>query len=80
MRKIISLGLIFITVLSSPVFAAAGYAKDGPEFSLVLILFLLLVAGIDKGIDYLRKNRKTIVPRLKAFIKEKFSSVPRFPI
>jgi hypothetical protein len=80
MRKVMSLGIIFITGLSSQVFAAAGYAKDGLEFSLVLIGFLLLVAGVLKGIDYLSKNRKMLVHRVKAFIKKKVTSLTRLPL
>ncbi len=72
-----SLGLIFITCLSSDVFAAAGYAKDGPEFSIVLIGFLLLLAGALKGIDYLGKNRNMIVHQVKAFIKNKVISLTK---
>jgi hypothetical protein len=72
-----SLGVIFITGLSSQVFAAAGYAKDGPEFSLVLIGFLLLVAGVLRGIDYLSKNRKMLVHRVKIFIKKKVTFLTR---
>jgi uncharacterized membrane protein HdeD (DUF308 family) len=80
MRKVLLFGVIFITGISSQVFAAAGYAKDGPEFSLVLIGFLLLVAGVLKGIDYLSKNRKMLVQRVKAFIKKKVTSPPKVPL
>ncbi|MGA2823684.1 MAG: hypothetical protein ABSE72_09185 [Bacteroidales bacterium] len=77
MKKKVSLGLILLTGLSSQVFAAAGYAKDGLEFSLVLIGFLLLVAGVLKGIDYISKNRKMLVHRVKVFIKKKVTTPPR---
>ena len=77
MKKEVSLGLILLTGLSSQAFAAAGYAKDGLEFSLVLIGFLLLVAGVLKGIDYISKNRKMLVHRVKAFIKKKVTTPPR---
>ena len=70
-----SLGLILLMGLSSQVFAAAGSAKDGLAFSLFLSVFLLLVAGILKGIDYISKKRKTMAYRLKAFIKKKVTSL-----
>jgi hypothetical protein len=71
MKKVMSLGLILLTGTSLQAFAAAGNAKDGLEFSLFLIGFLFLVAAVLKGIDYISKNGKTIVYRVKAFIKKK---------
>jgi hypothetical protein len=77
MRKVISIGLILSTGLSSQAFAAAGYAKDGLAFSLFLIGFLLLVASVLKGIDYISKNGKTILYQVKAFIRTKMTALLR---
>ena len=77
MKKVISIGLILLTGLSSQAFAAAGYANDGLAFSLTLIGFLLLVAAFLKGIAYISKNGKMIVNQLKVFIKKKVASIQR---
>ena len=73
-----SLGVILLIGVSSPAFAAVGYANDGLAFSLFLIGFLLLVAAVLKGIDYISKNGKTIVFHVKAFIKKKVTFRPRY--
>jgi hypothetical protein len=70
MKKVMLTGLIIFLGLSSQAFAKAGIAKDGLEFVLTLVGFLLIVAGIMEGIDYLMKNGKGLLIRFKAYLKK----------
>jgi hypothetical protein len=67
-KKLLS-GLISLLAISSQAFAATGYANDGFELALFLGCFLLLVAGIIEGISFLNKNRKVLLHRIKAFMR-----------
>jgi hypothetical protein len=75
MKKHFSCGLILSAGFSLRAFAKAGYANDGLEFVLFLAGFLLLVAGLLAGINYLYKNRKELVHRVMAFLKKNLSGV-----
>jgi hypothetical protein len=80
MKKKISSGLfILFTGFSPQVFASAGYAKDGLEFILFLMGFLLLMAGFLEGMDYFNKNGKMLIHQFRAFIKKKVSHPPGAP-
>lgn len=61
MKKKVLFGLVLTAGLISQTYAGAGSANDAPEFALGLVAFLLLVAGILKGIDFLKKNGKSII-------------------
>ena len=78
MKKVVLIGLVLFLGLSSQAFAKAGNAKDGPEFVLALVCFLLLLAGILKGIDYLMKNGKGIFHRVKEYLKKKVITLSVF--
>ena len=71
MNKIVFIGLVLFIGLSPQAFAKSGNANDGLEFVLALVGFLLLVAGILTGIDYLRKNGKGLICRIKVYLKKK---------
>jgi hypothetical protein len=73
MDKKATLGFIFLTGSSFPAFAGTGSANDGLEFLLFLMAFLLLVAGFLYGIDYLNRNGKELMHRVRAFIKKKMT-------
>ena len=70
MKKEASFGLIFLTGFSLQAFAGTGSANDGIEFLMLLGGFLLLVVGFFEGIDYLNRNGKVLVHRVRAFIKK----------
>jgi hypothetical protein len=71
MNKVKLIGLVLFLGLSSQAFAKAGIANGGFEFALVLIVFLLLVAGILEAIDYLMKNGKDLFHKVKPYLKGK---------
>ena len=70
MKKKTTFGLILFTGLSLQAFAKAGSDNDGFEFVMVLVGILLLAAGILQGIDYLKKNGKTLLHRARAFARK----------
>jgi hypothetical protein len=63
--------LILLLVPSWQLFAKAGMATDEKEFILVIIMFLLLVEGFFEGIDYLKKNGKTLFLKFRTFLRNK---------
>ncbi|NTW26182.1 MAG: hypothetical protein HGA37_15895 [Lentimicrobium sp.] len=76
MKKVIVIGQVLFFGLSYQAFAKAGVAGGGFEFMLTIVGFLLLVAGLFAGIDYLKKNGKNLFNRFKAFLKKKIF-IPR---
>lgn len=64
--------------LSYQAFAKAGIADGGFEFLLTMVVFLLLVAGLFAGIEYLMKNGRDLFNRFKTFLKKKIL-IPRHP-
>jgi hypothetical protein len=76
MKKKVSCGLVLFAGISTQAFAAAGYAYDGLEFILVVAGFLLVLAGFLKGIDYIGKNGKMLMQRIRVFLKKKVSKSP----
>jgi hypothetical protein len=63
--------LILLLVPSWQLFAKAGMATDEKEFILAIIVFLLLVEGFFEGIDYLKKNGKTLFLKFRTFLRNK---------
>lgn len=57
--------------LSSQAFAKSGVADDEVEFVLAIAGFLLIVAGIYAGIEYLIRNGGDIFNRFKSFLKKR---------
>ena len=71
MKKVMIIWQVLFLGLSFQAFAKAGVANGGFEFVLVIIGFLLLVAGLFAGIEYLMKNGRNLYNRFKAFLKKK---------
>ena len=69
MNKVMIIGQVLFLGLSYQAFAKAGVADGGFEFMLTIVGFLLLVAGLFAGIEYLIKNGKNLFNSLKAFLK-----------
>jgi len=76
MNKVMIIWLVLFLGLSYQAFAKAGVADGGFEFMLSIVGFLLLVAGLVAGIEYLIKNGKDLFNRFKAFLKKKIF-IPR---
>ena len=76
MKKVMMIGQVLFLGLSYQAFAKAGVADGGFEFMLSIVGFLLLVAGLFAGIEYLIKNGKDLFNRFKAFLKKKIF-IPR---
>ena len=76
MNKVMIIGPVLFLGLSYQAFAKAGVADGGFEFMLSIVGFLLLVAGLVAGIEYLIKNGKDLFNRFKAFLKKKIF-IPR---
>jgi hypothetical protein len=71
---------MFITIalilgLSNESFAGTGGAKDGLELLLVVIGFMLIIFVLLTGIDYLKKNGKTLTHKTITFLKKMIVSL-----
>ena len=71
MKKITFICGLFLVSFSYQAFAKAGLASDEHEFVLIIVGFLLLVAGFFEVIDYLKKNGKALFIRLQTFLRNK---------
>ena len=71
MKKAMIICQVLFLGLSFQAFAKAGIAGGGFEFMLTIVCFLLLVAGLFAGIEYLKKNGMNLFHRFKAFLKKK---------
>lgn len=71
MKKVMLIWPVLILGLSFKAFAKAGIADGGFEFIMVIVGFLLLVAGFLEGIDYLKKNGKGLFKRFRTFLSKK---------
>lgn len=71
MKKFVLISVAGYLGFLSPAFASVGMARDGLEFTFALIIFLLILAGALKGIDYMQKNGKKMILKMLRFIKEK---------
>jgi hypothetical protein len=63
--------LVLFLGLSSQAFAKAGVADGGAEFILTIAGFLLILAGIDAGIEYLIRNGRDLLNQFKSFLKKR---------
>jgi len=68
-KKELMLALL-LTGLASKAFASAGHATDSLEFLLVILGFLLVVAGLLHGTNYLRKNGKRMIRNVSVFFRK----------
>ena len=75
MKKVILLTSLLILGLSFNSFAAAGRAKDEFEFFLVFVGFLLFILFLLNGVDYMKKNGKTIIHNSKSFLNHKINFI-----
>ncbi len=71
MKKIRLIWSVLFLGLSYQSFAKSGMASDEKELILSIIVFLLLVAGFFEGIDYLKKNGKSLFIRFRSFLRNK---------
>lgn len=71
MKKIMLIWVVLFFGLSYQSVAKAGMASDEYEFFLIIIGFILLVAAFIEGIDYLKKNGKTLFLSFWTFLKNK---------
>jgi hypothetical protein len=69
MKKEVLIMSVLILGLSLKSFASTGNANDGLVFILAVVGFLLIIAGLLKGIDYLRRNSKQIINNAMRFLK-----------
>ena len=73
MKKEVSMTIFLLLGLSFRSFAGTGNVNDGLEFLLVIIGLLITLLGIFSGVDYLRKNRKTIFYNAMSFLDKMIS-------
>jgi len=71
MKKGFIIGAVLFFGLSFPVFAKAGVANGGFLLMLAIIGFLLLVAGLFAGIEYLMRNGGDHFNHFKSFLKRR---------
>jgi hypothetical protein len=75
MKKKILVSYVLIGGLVNHAFASKGYANDGLEFLAVIAGFLLILAGIMEGIDYLHRNWHELLHRAETFLKNLFHHI-----
>jgi len=78
MNKAMVIGQVLFLGLSFRAYSKSGVAEGGFEFMLAIVCFLLMVAGILAGIQYLIKNGRNLFNRFKAILKKKIF-IPRNP-
>ena len=71
MKKVMLIWQVLFLGLSYQAFAKAGVADGGLELMLTIVGFLLLVAGLFAGIEYLIKNGKGLFKRFRTFLRKK---------
>lgn len=71
MHKMMIIWLVLFLGLTSQVNAKAGVADGGVEFLLTIVGFLLIIAGIDAGIEYLIRNGRDHFNQFKSFLKKR---------
>jgi hypothetical protein len=68
--------LIIITLflgVSFKSFAGTGNAKGAIGFFLIIAGLLLIILGLIIGVDYLKKNGKTMIYNAMSFLKKKIT-------
>ena len=71
MKKEKLIVIALLSVLSFKSYARTGTAIDEFEFLLAIIGLLLIILGLLNGIDYMKKNGKTIIYKSISFLNEK---------
>lgn len=71
MKKESLIILTLILGLSFNSFAATGNANDGFQFLLVIISLLVIIVALLYGIDYLKKNGKTVIYKASSFLNKR---------
>ncbi len=61
------IGLAAIMCMSCPTQAGTGSAHDAPLLTLAIVVFLLLIAAILQGVDYLKKNGLAMIEQAQKF-------------
>lgn len=70
MKTKVLITIVLSNAVSFKTFAATGNASDGLEGVFVIIGFLLLVAGLLYGFDYLKKNGNKVIKKVFTFSKK----------
>lgn len=73
MKKEMFLIITLLLGVSLKSFAGTGNANDALKFLLVIVGLLLIVVGLLSGVDYLRKNGKTMIYKAMIFLKKKIT-------
>lgn len=71
MKKEKLIVIALLSVLSFKSYAGTGTASDEFEFLLAILGLLLIILGLLYGIDYMKKNGKTIIYKSISFLNEK---------
>jgi hypothetical protein len=71
MKKVMLIWPVLFLGLSYKAFAKAGIADGGFEFIMAIVGFLLFIAGLLEGIDFLKKNGKGLFKRFRTFLRKK---------
>jgi hypothetical protein len=77
-EKLIAIALLL--VLSFKSYARTGIASDEFEFLLAIVGLLLFILGLLNGIDYTKKNGKTIIYKSISFLHEKVALLRNYII
>lgn len=78
MKKEMLLLMALLLGVSFKSFAGTGIAGDQLIFFLAIIGFLLIILGLLTGVDYLRKNGKTMIYKAMSFLKEKINLIRKY--
>ena len=70
--------IALLSVLSFKSYARTGTASDELEFLLAIVGLLLIILGLLNGIDYMKKNGKTIIYKSISFLNKKVTLIRNY--
>ncbi len=78
MKKEMLITIVLVLGLSFDSFAGTGNARGAIYFFLVFAVLLLIVLGLIYGIDYLKKNGKTIINNAMSDLHKKITLLKNY--
>ncbi len=70
MKKEMSIIFVLLLGVSFESYAGTGGARDGLILSLIIIGLLLIILGLINGVDFLKRNGKTMIYNAILFSKK----------
>jgi len=78
MKKELFIIITLLPGVSFNSYAGTGNAIDGFEFFLAISGLLLMILGLLYGVDYLKRNGKTMIYKASSFLKKKATLLRKY--